>query len=114
MSDRPIIRLGRVEFRSDDRVFGIKNEDRFSHIYIIGKTGTGKSTLLETMALQDLEHGKGFALIDPHGDLAERVAFPQRVKPIPSTSTPPIRRSHTGTIRCDRSDKNSFRSLPPG
>jgi type IV secretory pathway TraG/TraD family ATPase VirD4 len=53
---------------------GIKREDRFSHIYVIGKTGTGKSTLLETMALQDLEHGNGLALIDPHGDLVERVA----------------------------------------
>jgi len=74
MSDRPIIRLGRVEFRSDTRVFGIKNEDRFSHIYIIGKTGTGKSTLLETMTLQDLAQGNGFALIDPHGDLVERIA----------------------------------------
>jgi hypothetical protein len=38
-----------VDFRNDNRVFGIKDEDRFSHIYIIGKTGTGKSTLLETM-----------------------------------------------------------------
>jgi type IV secretory pathway TraG/TraD family ATPase VirD4 len=69
-----ITHLARVDFRNDDRVFAIKSEDRFSHIYIIGKTGTGKSTLLETMALQDLEAGNGFALIDPHGDLAERIA----------------------------------------
>jgi type IV secretory pathway TraG/TraD family ATPase VirD4 len=69
-----ILRLARTDFRNDQRVFGIKNEDRFSHIYIIGKTGTGKSTLMESMALQDVEHGNGFALIDPHGDLAERVA----------------------------------------
>ncbi len=55
-------------------MFGIKDEDRFSHLYIIGKTGTGKSTLLETMALQDLERGNGFALIDPHGDLVARIA----------------------------------------
>src|SRR5437899_4065059 len=68
------IHLARVDFRHDDRVFGIKTEDRFSHIYIIGKTGTGKSTLLEGMALQDLERGHGLALIDPHGDLVERVA----------------------------------------
>jgi ABC-type phosphate/phosphonate transport system ATPase subunit len=68
------IRLARVDFRNDDRVFGVKAEDRFSHIYIIGKTGTGKSTLLETMAIQDLECGNGFALIDPHGDLVERIA----------------------------------------
>lgn len=66
--------LGRVDFRNDGHMFGIKREDRFSHIYVIGKTGTGKSTLLETMALQDLATGKGFALIDPHGDLVERVA----------------------------------------
>lgn len=52
-----IIHIGRVDFRNDGRVFGIKDEDRFSHIYIIGKTGTGKSTLIETMALQDLEGG---------------------------------------------------------
>src|SRR5712691_11308610 len=69
-----VTHLARTDFRNNHRVFGIKTEDRFSHIYIIGKTGTGKSTLLETMAIQDLEHGNGFALIDPHGDLAERVA----------------------------------------
>src|SRR5438874_7717593 len=69
-----VIHIGRTDFRNDNRPFGIKHEDRFSHIYVIGKTGTGKSTLLETMALQDLERGNGFALIDPHGDLVARVA----------------------------------------
>src|SRR5207253_5211829 len=68
------LHFARVDFRNDGRVFGIKDEDRFSHIYIIGKTGTGKSTLIETMAIQDLEQGHGFALVDPHGDLVERVA----------------------------------------
>src|SRR5437660_5928145 len=68
------LHFARVDFRNDGRVFGIKVEDRFSHIYIIGKTGTGKSTLIETMALQELERGNGFALIDPHGDLVARVA----------------------------------------
>lgn len=70
----PITLFARTDFRSDRRVFGIKREDRFAHVYIIGKTGTGKSTLLETMALQDLSQGNGFALVDPHGDLAARVA----------------------------------------
>lgn len=74
MPGNQITRIGRVDFRGDRRVFGIKREDRFSHIYVIGKTGTGKSTLLETMAQQDLESGNGFALIDPHGDLVERIA----------------------------------------
>lgn len=66
--------LGRTTFRNKANLFGIKREDRFSHVYVIGKTGTGKSTLLETMARQDLSRGNGFALIDPHGDLVERVA----------------------------------------
>jgi type IV secretory pathway VirB4 component len=79
-----VIHIGRVDFRNREELFGIKTEDRFSHIYVIGKTGTGKSTLLETIALQDLARGNGFALIDPHGDLVERVAarIPQsRVSP---------------------------------
>src|SRR5215472_4987287 len=74
MSNGNVIRFAKVDFRRDHRTFGIKNEDRFSHIYIIGKTGTGKSTLIETMALQDLELGHGFALVDPHGELVERIA----------------------------------------
>src|SRR5215510_5742261 len=73
MDARPVY-FAHADFRSDKRLFGIKNEDRFSHVYIIGKTGTGKSTLIETMALQDLERGNGFALIDPHGDLVSRIA----------------------------------------
>src|SRR5438105_9880821 len=74
MSSHKIIHFAQVDFRRNDLNFGIKDKDRFSHIYIIGKTGTGKSTLLETMALQDLQRGAGFALIDPHGDLVERIA----------------------------------------
>jgi hypothetical protein len=45
-----VLHFARVDFRNDDRIFGIKNEDRFLHVYVIGKTGTGKSTLIETMA----------------------------------------------------------------
>src|ERR1700728_1035374 len=70
----PITYLAQIDYRDDRRIFGIRQEDRFSHVYVIGKTGTGKSTLMEKMALQDLESGRGFALIDPHGDLVERVA----------------------------------------
>ena len=65
--------IGRVNFRNDRRVFGIKRADRRSHMYIIGKTGTGKSTLLANMIRQDIEAGEGLAVLDPHGDLAERV-----------------------------------------
>src|SRR5881396_2911509 len=72
-SEGPLIMLGRIDFRDDRRVFGIKQADRRAHLYIIGKTGTGKSTLLETLVRQDLAAGRGLALLDPHGDLVERV-----------------------------------------
>lgn len=51
--------------------FGIKNKDRTRHIYAIGKTGMGKSNLLEVMAIQDIRNGEGFAFIDPHGKTAD-------------------------------------------
>lgn len=59
--------------RFPDRAFGIKQNDRFSHMYVIGRTGAGKTTLLENLALQDIHHGRGLCVIDPHGDLAERL-----------------------------------------
>lgn len=63
--------IGRTTFRNAGVRFGIARDDRFSHMYVIGKTGTGKSTLLQSMAIQDLNSGKGFALFDPHGDLVD-------------------------------------------
>lgn len=54
--------------------FGIRQADRFSHMFILGKTGAGKSSLLEVLARADLAAGRGFALVDPHGDLAEQLA----------------------------------------
>ena len=53
--------------------FGIKRRDRERHMYIIGKTGMGKSTLLENLAIQDIRNGEGMAFIDPHGSTAERI-----------------------------------------
>ena len=58
-----------ADHRGLGRPFGIRQADRASHLYVVGKTGTGKSTLLQTMALQDLRAGRGFAVFDPHGDL---------------------------------------------
>jgi Type IV secretion-system coupling protein DNA-binding domain len=74
--------LGRTNYRNQHRAFGIKQADRRAHMYIIGKTGTGKSTLLETMIRQDIEAGRGVAVFDPHGDLVERVLawFPENRK----------------------------------
>lgn len=53
--------------------FGIKAEDRTKHVYVIGKTGMGKSTLLENMAVQDIKNGEGMAFMDPHGSSAEKI-----------------------------------------
>lgn len=55
------------------RPFGIRQADRLLHMYVIGKTGVGKSTLLGTLAMQDIIAGRGCAVIDPHGDLVERL-----------------------------------------
>jgi hypothetical protein len=64
--------FAKSNFRNKNTPIGIRQADRLSHVYIIGKTGVGKSTLLETLALQDLA-SRGFALIDPHGDLVESI-----------------------------------------
>src|SRR5713101_3561925 len=74
--------LARTTFRNQHKLFGIKQADRQAHLYVIGKTGTGKSTLLETLIRQNLTAGEGVALLDPHGDLVERVLakVPERRK----------------------------------
>ncbi|HZV69846.1 MAG TPA: type IV secretion system DNA-binding domain-containing protein [Saprospiraceae bacterium] len=78
--NKDITYFGQVGYRSDRRVFGIKQADRLMHTYMIGKTGTGKSTCLETMIIQDIQSGRGCCLLDPHGDLVEKV-----VKAIPDS-----------------------------
>lgn len=65
--------------------FGIKAKDRTRHVYVIGKTGMGKSTLLENMAVQDIRNGEGLAFIDPHGQTAEKLLEyvpPERMKDV--------------------------------
>jgi hypothetical protein len=61
--------LGVSSFRGQDKEIYIADDDRRRHIYVIGQTGTGKSTLLGDMLIEDVKHGKGIAVIDPHGDL---------------------------------------------
>ena len=65
--------IGETNFRNQQRKFGIKTSDRGKHVYVIGKTGTGKTTLLENMAIQDIQAGKGVAIVDPHGEFAEKM-----------------------------------------
>jgi hypothetical protein len=65
--------LGKNIYRGEETLVRIKTEDRRRHLYIIGMTGTGKSTLMEEMAKQDIKNGEGVCIIDPHGPLVEHV-----------------------------------------
>ena len=66
--------IGKTNFRGEKK-FGIKRKERRHHAYVVGKTGTGKTTLLKKMAVQDIRNGEGAAVIDPHGDLAEELLY---------------------------------------
>ncbi|UMX47622.1 MAG: type IV secretion system DNA-binding domain-containing protein [Candidatus Nealsonbacteria bacterium DGGOD1a] len=68
-----IIYIGEVSWRNQRTKFGIKTDDRRRHMYLVGKTGMGKSNLLENMAIQDIQAGNGIAFIDPHGEAAEKL-----------------------------------------
>ncbi|MCB9802657.1 type IV secretion system DNA-binding domain-containing protein [Candidatus Nomurabacteria bacterium] len=65
--------FAQTNFRNSKVKFGIKTDDRRRHMYFIGKTGMGKSTALENMIIQDIQAGHGVCVIDPHGDLVEKV-----------------------------------------
>lgn len=65
--------IGNIDYRNKMVKFGIKAKDRTKHTYIIGKSGMGKSTLLENMAIQDIQNGEGLAFLDPHGGTAEKL-----------------------------------------
>ncbi|MBU6370907.1 MAG: type IV secretion system DNA-binding domain-containing protein [Patescibacteria group bacterium] len=71
MNPERITYFGETDSRNKRVKFGIKAKDRTKHVYAIGKTGMGKSTLLENMAIQDLANGEGMAFLDPHGKTAE-------------------------------------------
>jgi CxxC-x17-CxxC domain-containing protein len=65
--------FGETTFRNQRRKFGIKTDDRRRHIYLVGKTGMGKTVMMENMAIQDIQQGRGIGFIDPHGEGAERL-----------------------------------------
>lgn len=68
-----ICELGRVAFQDRSQRFGIRTEDRFRHLFIVGKTGNGKSTVMQNAIFSDMQAGDGLAVVDPHGDLADTV-----------------------------------------
>ena len=70
---KPITYFGITDARGKTNKFGIYKEDRLRHMYVIGKTGMGKSTLLENIAIKDIQNGEGMAYLDPHGTTAEKL-----------------------------------------
>jgi hypothetical protein len=70
-NDERITYFAETDARNRRVAFGIKAKDRLKHVYVVGKTGMGKSTLLENMAVQDLQNGEGMCFIDPHGKSAD-------------------------------------------
>jgi len=73
MKDKEINFFGETTFRNEKKKFGIKTDDRRRHVYVVGKTGMGKTVMLENMAIQDIQAGHGIGFIDPHGEAAERL-----------------------------------------
>jgi CxxC-x17-CxxC domain-containing protein len=71
--NREITYFGRTNFRSTNTPFGIKRRDRRQHMYILGKSGTGKSVLLSNLIIQNIQNGEGVCVVDPHGELVEEV-----------------------------------------
>lgn len=65
--------FAKTNFRNQEAVFGIKTDDRRRHIYAIGKTGMGKTNLLEHLVIQDIRNGHGVCYVDPHGDTAKKI-----------------------------------------
>jgi len=71
--DKEVTVFAETTFRNELKKFGIKPDDRRRHMYLIGKTGMGKSTVQENMIIEDIRAGRGVAVVDPHGDLAEKI-----------------------------------------
>ena len=70
-NDKDVAYFGRVDFRNSNKLFGIKRRDRRQHMYVIGKTGTGKTAMLNNLIVQDIANGEGLCVVDPHGELVE-------------------------------------------
>ncbi len=71
--EKNITLFAKTNFRNKERIFGIKRKDRRQHTYIVGKTGTGKTTLLFNLAIQDIINGEGLCIVDQHGDFVEGI-----------------------------------------
>jgi CxxC-x17-CxxC domain-containing protein len=71
--NRDITYFAKTNFRNSDEIFGIKRKDRRQHMYVLGKSGTGKSVLLSNLIIQNIQNGEGVCVVDPHGELVEEI-----------------------------------------
>lgn len=71
--NKDITYFGKTNFRNHSQVFGIKRKDRRQHMYVLGKSGTGKSVLLSNLIVQNIQNGEGLCVVDPHGELVEEI-----------------------------------------
>jgi len=71
--NRDITYFAKTDFRNTNEIFGIKRKDRRQHMYILGKSGTGKSVLLSNLIVQNIQNGEGVCVVDPHGELVEEI-----------------------------------------
>jgi len=72
-SPTDVVYFGRTDYRGVKRLFGIKRKDRRQHMYVIGKSGVGKSAMLHNLISQDIFNGEGLCVVDPHGELVEGI-----------------------------------------
>jgi CxxC-x17-CxxC domain-containing protein len=83
--NKDVTYIGLTTFRDKNQLFGIKRKDRRQHVYILGKSGTGKSVLMSNMIMQNIQNGEGVCVVDPHGELVEGVLSaipPHRMKDV--------------------------------
>jgi len=73
MNDNDVTYFAETNFRNEHRKFGIRRDDRRRHFYVVGKTGMGKTVMLQNMIVQDIQRGEGLAVVDPHGELIEEI-----------------------------------------
>ncbi len=71
--NRDITYFAKTNFRNSNNIFGIKRKDRRQHMYVLGKSGTGKSVLLSNLIVQNIQNGEGVCVVDPHGELVEEI-----------------------------------------
>lgn len=72
--EQDVTPIGVTNYRNNNRIFGVHDRDRLQHLYIVGKSGTGKSTVLANMAISDIRRGNGVCVLDPHADIVQQLA----------------------------------------